>query len=290
VRLRILVSAIPVVIALFLQVPSPPNNGVHQTYANNGKKSGASNTQYRNPAVPDISNGEYGSESTYYQYQTEQGPKRGLATPEWVTAFATIIYAIAAIFTLWAIRKQGAETKKAADAAVLSAETSKRSLNVLESADVLLRADLIVGNRPETWIHNLSYLVVAANNSGRSRADKFSFSGKLIPYSKGEVVPGRETFVSATETFTVVAAGDQVEIAYYKMLDWPWLTREVIEDIGLGKSGFVLEFSFRFKDVFDNWHFGEGTARYRNLPGYATFVLNQQVMMEEPKAGVGPHP
>src|SRR5207302_7111703 len=61
--------------------------------------------------------------------------------PEGVTAWATVIYAIAAFFTLWAIHGQSRhmrdaviETRKAAEAAIRSAEVAERTLQLSQRA------------------------------------------------------------------------------------------------------------------------------------------------------------
>jgi hypothetical protein len=128
-----LLSAIPSFIALLLQIPSPPsNNTIHQAQTNSNTTQTQNHAQPVGAAITNTRNRPDGKESTYYQYHAEQGPNRGLATPEWFTAFATFVYALAAIGTLLAILHQAKlmrmgleETKKAASAAVSSSNVAQ---------------------------------------------------------------------------------------------------------------------------------------------------------------------
>jgi hypothetical protein len=103
---RILISSIPLVIALLLQLPSPSNNPKHHAYPKDDQHHTRNNKRSEKPIPVNPKDESDRGTSYYYKRESEQGAKLGFGASEW-TAIATGLYAIFAGLTLVAIYLQG---------------------------------------------------------------------------------------------------------------------------------------------------------------------------------------
>ena len=289
---------------LLLSQSSPPNTSEHKTdtkHSNTGKENGKNSFS---ETTSGIGEPERRTESNCCQYQTKQNAKSRLFTPEWVTAFATVVYVLIASLTLWAIRNQATlmrkglvqnrksaarqfnlmnnqwkamkdqvahmgdtltATRKAADAAVLSAETAKRALELLERADVLIEDIKFDTVQTTEW----GRIRITLKNYGRSRADNITIAAKLIA-----TYDELELYTPVMTTAIPPNCSADVASRYLMGEGAEWLGGEREQKMRRGDEALLVEFRIGYTDRFTNSHVVEGTATYQPFNNRILFAIS----------------
>ena len=114
-----MISAIPVVFALLLQAPSPAPQVV------DNQKSTSSKSLPRNALAKEYGDHEQSSKQT-----------SGASTAEWITAGATLVYALAALLTLLAIYRQSIYIKRGLKISIRQTRIALRAANAAKQSAV----------------------------------------------------------------------------------------------------------------------------------------------------------
>lgn len=265
---RILIAIVPVVLAILLQLPAPSLNKLHPQQDAKSNQGNASRDRKDSTRSTTIGGNKLvGQEKST---NNEDRPDNEFAA--WVTAVSTLVYAIAAIFTWLAIKRQGgymlkalAEAKKSAEAATLSAETAKDALHLSERADVLF-GDVSASDGPHITMGTT--VNVAVKNYGRTRAADLTISAYMLAFDNHRSVPTDEQRMGQAGigfgTPRVVGPSEELLFPFGPVMHM--LEPDEVRDIAAGTKQCWLEVSFCYIDVFGEGHTVIGRGVFRGDP------------------------
>jgi hypothetical protein len=180
----------------------------------------------------------------------------GWGTDTWIAIF-TFFLAVLAGCQFWAMHRQArfmrealAETKKAADAATMSAKTAKDALHLCERADVLIYK--VTASKPATYgspnLGPTSVVTITFKNYGRTRAMHLTATCYLEIYSLEQTEPLKIS-KPAVGVPMVLGAGDTFEVKFPPIGEW--LDDDTVRQIIVRPIMLWFKAEINYKDVFD---------------------------------------
>jgi hypothetical protein len=282
-----LIAAIPIVIALLLQLPSQPPSPTpiphtqHKESKATGEHSKTPNDQNRTDYLPSAIDKLTAEIASRNKAQTSYKDNNNTSSYGWVkwstiaSAAATLLIAVLAFFQWRAMDRQRramdrqaehmrdglAETKRAADAAEQAAHTAQKALYISSSADILIQE---VSHSSGHQAQPSSDITVTLKNCGQTKAVGLIIYIRIAVIEHHKTRPGDIDNLKRGGLGTPRVMGPSEETAFNlgpigwaitDTVDWQKIRNQI--------QWLWIQVVISYKDVFDRSHELIGSGLFR---------------------------